>query len=81
MNPTQPSGLFGSIGTFTLLLNAVGFWFAAAGFARFTPQTGDLLLLIALCSAVLAVLLFGLTVRSALFAGSTSRRRRRRYSN
>jgi hypothetical protein len=78
MNPTRPSGIFGSVGTFVLLLTAAGFWFAAAGFSRFTPDTGETLSLVALLAALAAVVLFALTVRSILFASDSSRDRPRR---
>jgi hypothetical protein len=78
MNPTRPSGLYGAAGTFILLLTAVGFWFAAAGFAAYTPSTGSTLSAIAAASTLAAVVLFGLTVRSAILGGSSPQRRRRR---
>lgn len=80
MNPSQPSGVLGSATTFALLLTAAGFWFAASGFARFTARSGETLSLIAVGATLAAVLMFGLTVRSVLFSGSSGKRDIRRYS-
>lgn len=80
MNPSQPSGVLGSATTFALLLTAVGFWFAASGFARFTQRSGETLSLVAVGATLAAVLMFGLTIRSVLFGSSTSERDIRRYS-
>jgi hypothetical protein len=80
MNPSQPSGVLGSAVTFALLLTATGFWFAASGFARFTPRTGETLSMVALGMTVAAVVLFGLTVRSVLFGATSGKRDIKRYS-
>jgi hypothetical protein len=73
MNPTRPSGLLGSAGTFTLLVVAAFSWFMSLSYSGPTDTLLWALGWVAPFAALLAAVLFLLTLRSLFSASPDSR--------
>lgn len=72
MNPTRPSGLLGAAGTFSLLVVAAFAWFMSLSYSGPTDTLLWALGWVAPIAAVLAGVLFLLTLRSVFSATSDS---------
>jgi hypothetical protein len=79
MTTTHTPGLLGSVLTFTLLLTAGGTWFTANTLSSHAPDVVATISQVSLVAGVLAVVAFGLTLRSLLSSDGPTREGRRDY--